>query len=175
MVNRTDKNKTKTNQSLFDLKKSSFEMFTVLVESEFTDIYCRFFKPYEVAVRFKKSHCPDFYFFRHYLNFYFYPRKSFFSTAHDGQFSVPERNGFFRIHLSKKTGFSRDASPKKTVLRGRWNYLLEWVSRKQSDPLKFTNQSRTANRAAPVLTYCFCGVKKKTEHAPRNQYGFSLD
>ena len=34
-------------------------MFRVLVESELRDICSRFVEPYEVAVHFNKSHCPE--------------------------------------------------------------------------------------------------------------------
>ena len=39
------------------------------------------------------------------------------STAHHGQFSVPERNGSFRLHVPEKTGFW-GTRPKKLFFRG---------------------------------------------------------
>ena len=55
-------------------KKFSFEIFTVIVKSEFKDIHCRFFGSYEVAVRLKSLLVLAFIFFGLCPDFYFYPR-----------------------------------------------------------------------------------------------------
>ena len=71
--------------NFFWFLKFSFESFTILVEREFRDIHCGFFAPYEVAVRFKKSHCPAFWF---YPRMYLFPRVFFVLWRNEFAFCI---------------------------------------------------------------------------------------